>query len=138
MNRIAPVGRIATTVVLIERMSVWFTARFTDSPNVRPDTSPSSLVFSRILSNTTVVSYSAYERIVRKPMTAAGEISKPNSAYTPIVMTSTSTRPMIAETDIFQVRKYSARMMKVSARKIARPHSDWRVTSAPQLGPMNE
>ncbi len=56
----------------------------------------------------------------------------------PTVMTSTSTRPMIAETDIFHVRKYSARIRKVSARKIARPHSDCRVTSAPQLGPMNE
>ncbi len=26
----------------------------------------------------------------------------------------------------------------MSARKIASPHSDWRVTSAPQLGPMND
>ncbi len=49
-------GRIATTVVLIERTSVWFTARLTDSPNVLPDTSPSSVVFSLILSKTTVVS----------------------------------------------------------------------------------
>ena len=45
---------------------------------------------------------------------------------------------MIDVTDIFHVRKYSARIRKVSARKIARPHSDWRVTSAPQLGPMND
>src|SRR6187431_2351987 len=138
MKRIAPVGRIATTVVLIERISVWLTARLTDSPKVRPETSPSSLVFSRILSKTTVVSYSAYDRIVRNPMTAAGEISKPKSAYTPIVITSTSTRPMIAAADIFQVRKYSPRIRKVNARKITRPHRDWRVTSAPQLGPMNE
>jgi hypothetical protein len=71
MNRIAPVGSAATTVVLIERISVWLTARLTDSPNVRPDFSPSR-VFSRILSKTTVVSYSEYDRIVRKPMTAAG------------------------------------------------------------------
>ena len=45
---------------------------------------------------------------------------------------------MIEVTDIFQVRKYSARIRKVSARKIARPHSDCRVTSAPQLGPMKD
>ena len=43
MKRIAPDrAATATTVVLIDRTSVWFTARFTDSPNVRPDTSPSS------------------------------------------------------------------------------------------------
>ena len=58
MNRIAATGRSATTVVLIERTSVWFTARFTDSPNVRVDSHPSPTVFSRILSKTTTVSYS--------------------------------------------------------------------------------
>ena len=59
-------------------MSVWFTARFTDSPKVRPDDSPAR-VFSRILSNTTVVSYSEYDSTVRKPMTAEGVTSKPTS-----------------------------------------------------------
>jgi len=57
------------------------------------------------LSNTTVVSYREYARIVRKPMTAAGEISNPARAYTPTVITSTSSRPMIAAADIFHVRK---------------------------------
>ena len=41
----------------------------------------------------------------------------------PMVMTSTSMRPMMAATDIFQVRKYSARMRNVSARKIADPRA---------------
>ena len=29
-------------------------------------------------------------------------------------------------------------MTNVSARKIDRPQSDWRVTSSPHVGPMNE
>src|SRR5690606_6494471 len=89
MKRIAPTGSAATIEVLIDRMSVWLTARLTDSPKVREEFSPSSVVFSRILSNTTVVSYSEYARIVRNPMTAAGEISNPARAYTPTVITRT-------------------------------------------------
>lgn len=56
MKRIAATGSAATTLVLIDRTSVWFTARLTDSANVRRDSSPSAEVFSRILSKTTTVS----------------------------------------------------------------------------------
>src|SRR5690554_6810634 len=80
MKRIAPTGSAATTDVLIDRISVWFTARFTDSPNVREVWLTSSAVFSRTLSKTTVVSYNEYARIVRNPITAAGEISNPARA----------------------------------------------------------
>ena len=53
MKRIAATGSSATTEVLIERTSVWFTARLTDCTKVRCD---SCAVFSRTLSNTTTVS----------------------------------------------------------------------------------
>ena len=56
-TRIAATGSRATTEVLIDRTSVWLTARFAAS---RVGTSAAfataSLVFSRTLSNTTTVS----------------------------------------------------------------------------------
>ena len=44
---------------------------------------------------------------------------------------------MIADADIFQVRKYNAIAMNASSRKTTRPWMDCCVTSAPQDGPMN-
>ncbi len=44
--------------------------------------------------------------------------------------------PTIAESDIFQVRKYSAISTAASPTKIARPSRACLVTSAPQVGPM--
>ena len=57
MNRIDAIGSSPTIDVLIDRTRVWFTARFTVSENVRVDRSVIRDVFSRILSNTTTVSY---------------------------------------------------------------------------------
>ncbi|MNI78182.1 hypothetical protein D3C73_1345340 [compost metagenome] len=58
INRIAATGRTATIMVLMERTRVWLIARLTSSPNVRRVDVVISAVFSRILSNTTTVSYS--------------------------------------------------------------------------------
>ena len=55
-NRIAPTGSSATTEVLIDRTSVWLTARLAFSAYVNRDWSSVSAVFSRTLSNTTTVS----------------------------------------------------------------------------------
>ena len=55
-NRIAPTGSSATTEVLIERTSVWLTARLAFSAYVYRDWSSVSAVFSRTLSKTTTVS----------------------------------------------------------------------------------
>jgi hypothetical protein len=41
---------------------------------------PRSLVFSRTLSKTTTVSYREKPRMVRTPVTVAGDTSKPESA----------------------------------------------------------
>ena len=56
MNRIEPTGRMPTTEVVMDRTSVWFTARFTFSTKERSGSSSAPIVFSRILSKTTTVS----------------------------------------------------------------------------------
>jgi hypothetical protein len=56
MNKIAATGRTATIEVLMERTSVWFTARLTRSAKVAVSENSTSKVFSRILSKTTTVS----------------------------------------------------------------------------------
>ena len=43
----------------------------------------------------------------------------------------------MAESDIFQVRKYSAIRTAAMTTKITRPSSACLVTSAPQVGPTN-
>ena len=58
MKRIEATGRTATTEVLIERTRVWLMPRFTSSSKFRLCCSVKPAVFSRILSNTTTVSYS--------------------------------------------------------------------------------
>ena len=56
MARIEPIGSSATTEVLIDRTRVWFAASSTSSAKVRRRWPVRSAVFSRTLSNTTMVS----------------------------------------------------------------------------------
>ena len=81
-------------------MSVWLTARFAASAYVRLVRPSRPRVFSRTLSNTTTVSYSENPRIVSRPMTVAGETSKPTSEYTPAVMMMSFARAMSAASAI--------------------------------------
>src|SRR5690625_3558342 len=105
MNRIEPTGKIPTIDVVMERTSVWLTARLTSSSKVLVRSSSSRSVFSRILSKTTTVSYNEYERINKKPMIAGGVTSKPTAPYIPTVSITTYMSPTMAAADIFQVRK---------------------------------
>ena len=57
MIRIEATGSRATTEVLIDRTSVWLTARLAASAYVRLVVARMWAVFSRTLSNTTTVSY---------------------------------------------------------------------------------
>ncbi len=80
MNRIAATGSTATIEVLIDRTSVWFSARLAISEYVKRFCLTTPRTFSRTLSNTTTVSYREYPRIVRKPITVAGVTSQPTAA----------------------------------------------------------
>ena len=79
-KRIDPTGIKATIVVLIERTTVWFTARLAACEYVILDVDVIDLVFSRTRSKTTTVSYNEYPKIVKNPITVAGVTSKPTRA----------------------------------------------------------
>jgi hypothetical protein len=55
-------------------------------------------VFSCTLSKTMTVSYSEYARIVSRPITVAGETSKPTMEYTPATNRPSRISVTIAET----------------------------------------
>ena len=62
-------------------------------------------MFSSTLSNTTIVSYSEYPRMVRKAMMVAGVTSNPERLYTPIVTTMSCTTAASAATAIFHSKR---------------------------------
>ena len=76
-------GSNAISDVLIERISVWLTARFAASENVIREPASRSWEFSATLSYTTTVSYSEKPRMVSRPTTVDGVTSNPTSEYTP-------------------------------------------------------
>ena len=79
MTRIDKMGSSATNDVLMERISVWFMDRLTMSLYVSRPVDAKPLVFSWTRSNTTMVSYSEYPRMVRNATTVAGVTCNPDN-----------------------------------------------------------
>ncbi len=75
MNRIDRMGRMATRDVFSDRIRTWFIDRFTVSVYVIRPVAERPFEFSSTLSNTTMVSYREYPRMVRKAITVAGVTS---------------------------------------------------------------
>jgi hypothetical protein len=125
-----PTGSSATRPVLIDRISVWLTARLAASAYVCVLLAVMPRVFSCTLSNTTTTSYSAKPRMVRKPMIVDGVISKPTSEYTPAVSNRSNRSEETAATAI----RHSNRTIRYSittAMKMTRPSRARSVTWAP-------
>ncbi len=88
-----------------ERISTWFSEVFAMSVYDRLLVVPTRRSFSRILSNTTTVSYRENPRIVKNAMTVAGVTSKPVMAYTPTVIKMSWITAMIAAVAILMVNR---------------------------------
>src|SRR5581483_2708071 len=127
-------GRMATRLVLSDRISTWFIERLTVSEYViRPD-AERPRVFSSIRSKTTIVSYSEYPRIVKKATTVAGVTSNRVSEYTPTVMRMSWITAMIAATAIFHSNRnemYTVMRMKKTISAVRA----LLVTALPHEGP---